>query len=359
MTLLAEALEQSVQTPTEHDWSFRADDREGGFNRYHWGLADQRRFDSCWSARAEQLARSLVVTYTSMWPWAFPRAVTARLPDFAGDIMELCRQRLIGQGHHYADRPDIVCEHALQYGAFDHMRALLGPGGWPGPGEIICAICRGGFLESIVSPWMIRQYGPARYCPACCVRARDGRRYRDKGRVVAGLRELAAAIEGVPEQAIAATICIAGLPSDRRDRAMAGLIVAPNVDSAKAWAGTTWLQVLQTAGLVGDAWRPGRGTYCVAADGHACRSLAERTIDDFLSAHHVAHDPEPRYPGSNMRADWSLPGGRYVEFAGMLSDAEYSAKIQAKRELAVRCGVELVVLVPEDLTDLEDALAFN
>jgi hypothetical protein len=84
--------------------------------------------------------------------------------------------------------------------------------------------------------------------------------------------------------------------------------------------------------------------------------LAERTVDDFLTARGIAHTPEPAYPGSTRRADWSLPDGTYVEFAGLLGDAEYRAKIAEKRAIAAAAGVQLIVLVPEDLPDLARAL---
>lgn len=168
--------------------------------------------------------------------------------------------------------------------------------------------------------------------------------------------ETSGAIEGIPEQSLAVGITLAGMTDERRDRIMTGLIVAPTPLQAKGLLGPTWLAVLQAADLVGDAWRPARGTYCLAADGHLCRSLAERTVDDFLTARSIPHVPEPAYPGSKSRADWSLPDGTFVEYAGLLSDAEYRAKIAAKRTLAAQAGVPLIVLVPEDLTDLARAL---
>lgn len=179
----------------------------------------------------------------------------------------------------------------------------------------------------------------------------------DRDAAVKGLRRLASAIEGIPHQQFAQTVSLAGMTDERRDAVMVGLIVAPAPSCAKQHMGATWLRVLQTAGLVGDAWRPARGTYCVATDGHACRSLAERTVDDFLTSHGIAHDPEPNYPGSTRRADWRLADGTFVEYAGLLSNAEYAKKIADKRSIAESAGVRLLILVPEDLPDLGRTLA--
>ena len=114
--------------------------------------------------------------------------------------------------------------------------------------------------------------------------------------------------------------------------------------------------MLQQAALIGEAWRPARGTYCFAADGHACRSLAERTIDDFLTANGIAHESEPLYPGSKRRADWRLSDGTLVEYAGLLGDADYAVRIAEKRSMAEVAGIRLVILIPEDLPDLDRAL---
>jgi hypothetical protein len=351
--LLARALTAPVEVPVEHDWSFRADDPEGGFNRYGWGSADQILFDASWDEGATALAEGLISAYGAMWPWPMPRSALASQPDFAARIMDLAERRVIGQRHTYKGRPAAVFELALMYGSFDRIRVIRS---WPPAPNLACPICGRPFSAGILSPWMLRQYGPPRFCNYCCVRARNGCTYPTGAEMIASLQALAEGIEGIPEQAISASITLAGMTDERRDQVMTGLIVAPVSTQAKSTLGPSWLAVLQAAGLVGDAWRPARGTYCLAADGHLCRSLAERTVDDFLNARGIAHFPEPAYPGSNSRADWSLPDGTFVEYAGLLSDADYRAKIAAKRTLAAEAGVPLIVLVPEDLTDLGRAL---
>lgn len=354
--LLVAALAEPVSTPVEHDWSFRADDPEGGFNRYGWNGSDQGRFDACRDDAATALADGLVAAYGAMWPWPMPRTALSRHPDFAARVMDLCERRQIGQRHTYAAQADSVFELAMMYGSFDRLRRERGPRAWPPAPQLVCPVCGVTFSAGILSHWMLRQYGPPRFCNRCCVRARDGRVYSKQAETIVALRRLAEAIEGIPEQSIAVTISIAGMSDERRDRIMAALIVAPAPPIAKRQLGSTWLAVLQVAGLVGEAWRPGRGTYCLASDGHLCRSLAERTVDDFLTARGIVHTPEPAYPGSTRRADWGLPDGTYVEFAGLLGDAEYRAKIAEKRAIAAAAGVQLIVLVPEDLPDLARAL---
>lgn len=344
--------------PVEHDWSFRADKPEGGFNRYGWGTADQARFDKCWDDEADELADRLIASYGAMWPWVMDRLALAHHPRFASCVRGLGERREVGRGHTYRDRPDSVFTHAMMYGSFDHVRLARGPNAWPLAPWLDCPLCGNRFWAAILSPWMLRQYGPSRFCNRCCVLARSGRSRGGREAVLVGLQRLASAIDGIPHQQFAQTVSLAGMTDERRDTVMAGLIVAPSPEYAKAQLqAPTWLRVLQASGLVGEAWRPGRGTYCVAADGHCCRSLAERTIDDFLTAHGIAHDLEPTYPGSKRRADWRLPDGTLVEFAGLLGDATYAAKIEEKRAIAEAARVRLLILVPEDLPDLGRALA--
>ncbi len=351
--LLTAALAAPVEIPGEHDWSFRANDPVGGFNRYGWGAEDQALFDACWDDGVSVLTDGLIEAYAALWPWPMIRLAPAREPSFASRVMDLAERRLIGQRHTYKAVPEMVFELAMLYGSFDRLRAVRT---WPAAPELVCPVCGRTFASAILSPWMLRQYGPPRFCNYCSVRARTGQACESVEQAIAGLRALAEAIEGIPEQSIHSTIILGGMSDERRDRAMAGLIVSPSPEQAKALLGPKWLAVLQAAGIVGDAWRATRGTACFASDGHLCRSLAERTVDDFLAARGIAHVPEPAYPGSKRRADWSLPDGTFIEYAGLLSDAGYRAKIEEKRQLAVAAGVPLIVLVPEDLIDLARAL---
>jgi hypothetical protein len=102
----------------------------------------------------------------------------------------------------------------------------------------------------------------------------------------------------------------------------------------------------------------------MAADGHPCRSLGERSVDDWLSARGIEHEPEPAWPvhqvlnpSGALRADWRLVDGTYVEFAGMLTDEGYAAGIADKVRLAEASGLRLVVVTPEDLGRLAQILS--
>jgi hypothetical protein len=355
--LLARALRAPIILPAARDWSFRWDapaDSDGGWNRYHWSASDQASIEALWDSRATAICDALIGAHGAMWPWLSPRAITAGHPTMSQRVSALAEAGQIAQGHTYRDLPDSTYEHALMFGPWDHMRAIRQ---WPGPVDAVCPICGTAFFGGQISPWMVRQYG-TRYCPSCCVRARNGASHESADQVVRGLRCLSEAIEAVPDQQLASRITITAMDQDRRDRVMRALVLAPSAIVARQLLGTVpWLVVLQVAGLVGDAWRPSLGTYCVASDGHLCRSLGERTVDDWLTAHGIAHECEPAYPGTKKRADWRLPDGRYVELAGLMGDKDYRAAMAEKRVIAARAGITLVVLLPENLTDLATALA--
>jgi len=105
-----------------------------------------------------------------------------------------------------------------------------------------------------------------------------------------------------------------------------------------------------------DTWRPSRGTWCDASDGHRCRSLLEKAIDDWFTANSIPHECEPKWPrhaelnpSGAKRADWLLPDGTYVECAGMLESEDYAKKIAVKQQLSRALGLPLIVVGPTDM----------
>ena len=124
-----------------------------------------------------------------------------------------------------------------------------------------------------------------------------------------------------------------------------------------------WWQWLGWAELLEDPLRPSRGILRTAADGHACSSVLERIIDDYLSEHGIEHGREPHYPthpllNANVRsrAGWLLPGNTYVEAAGMMSSPRYRAKMKRKLSIASDQSLRLIFIEPSDLDRLPHLL---
>lgn len=209
------------------------------------------------------------------------------------------------------------------------------------------------------------------YCFDCCVLARRGV-LRDNGSdgpwidaTIWALRRLAQIeFSGPPSKGQLARITVTD-PA-LADEAMLCRFLIPRTHSLTARPGRrqrTWTDWLNVAGLLADASRPARGILSVAADGHLCRSMFERHIDDFLHHHGIAHEVEPHYPRhhllntSGLRADWLLADGTYVEALGMLEQDDYAAKVRRKIELASLSGIRLVTVRPPDLNRLPEVFA--
>jgi hypothetical protein len=91
------------------------------------------------------------------------------------------------------------------------------------------------------------------------------------------------------------------------------------------------------------------GTMILANDGHLCLSMAEKEIDDFLSAAGIEHNKEVKYPDSGYRADWELLGSgtrTFVEYFGLMSKTPYAEKAKLKAGIASTHGIELIAVYP-------------
>ena len=145
-------------------------------------------------------------------------------------------------------------------------------------------------------------------------------------------------------------------------------MLVPRPSSALPVVGATrgtrsWEDWLAVAGLLTGAYRASLGTWSVATDGHVCRSMFERTVDDYLHHHRIEHEPEPHYPWhaelntTGLRADWRMADGTFVEALGMLDDAEYASKAARKVSLAAQTGIQLVTLTPRNVRRLSQVFA--
>ncbi|MEU3455348.1 hypothetical protein ABZ671_17385 [Micromonospora sp. NPDC006766] len=209
------------------------------------------------------------------------------------------------------------------------------------------------------------------YCFDCCILARDGV-LRDNGTdgpwtdaTIWALRRLARIeFSGPPSSGQLSRISLTD--PNLADEAMLCRFLIPRTQSPAARPGRkphTWTDWLKEAGLLVGATRPARGVVTVATDGHLCRSMFERHIDDFLHHNGIDHEVEPHYPRhhllntTGLRADWLLTDGTYVEALGMMEQDTYADKVQRKIELANLTGIRLVTVLPNDLNRLPEVFA--
>lgn len=90
-------------------------------------------------------------------------------------------------------------------------------------------------------------------------------------------------------------------------------------------------------------------------DGHRARSRQEQFIDDWMTAHGILHEREPRLVG--MTPDWRV-GTVYIEYWGLAGNQGYEARRAEKLAVYAKRGLRLVEIFPEDLDDLAPKLAF-
>ena len=230
-----------------------------------------------------------------------------------------------------------------------------------------CAACGKRFLESSISPSVARRVDHRiHFCASCYEKAlfatpERKRRRMSQAEMLKRVGLLAAALEGVPTAALVKGGDLRGLSEEKQSDTIKALLDMPDYQTYVDTFGS-WLKVLILAGILEDGTQPSLlGTRCIAQDGHECYSLAEKTIDDWLSARGIAHQKEPAYPydpqlnPTGMRGDWRA-GVVFIEYAGLMGEPEYAAKMELKRELCDKLGVALIIIEPEGVLSLDDRL---
>lgn len=352
----------------DSDWGFSAAEPGGAFHGgmrhwyFWWTERDLRNFEKIWSVEGDQVVDWLIEMYEAAWPWMTARALRARVPVLVRSVSQLGMEISAEPNRDlpsYASNSTAMTDSILLWGAFQIARQRRG---WPESHSTVCPVCRCQFWTGELSPWTYPQFGPARYCMRCCQAARDGASGQPgRGAAARALCRLAEVIEGVPPQRFAFQAIPVDIDPARRDEIVQALQATPPVETLKAlFEVRDWLGVLQPVGLIDGGWRPSMGTWCRAEDGHRCRSLLEKSIDDWLHRHGIAHQPEPRWPAhptlnpsGRKRADWLLADGTFVECAGIITDREYEHKIEEKRRLADQLGIRLIIVNPSDIARLE------
>jgi hypothetical protein len=344
------------------DWGFRSGEADGPFagswlHQYSWwNDSCQRRFDDLWTDEAEGKADDLADRYLFYWPWLIGKALVTSAPETYERILGFAKDPIRPGPSHIELNPHAIPEAIATIGAFRLMRRKRT---WPEPSAAVCPTCGQDFWSGDVRPWAIQAFGPVRYCMDCCFRIRNGdsRATWFEDDVKAALHELRAAFGAIPTQSFAAGRMPHDGPPEERDQRIRALLAMPPSETIKrVLRQQDWLGTLRAAGLVGETWRPSRGTWCHANDGHRCRSLLEKGIDDWLTANGIPHECEPRWPrhpelnpSGAKRADWLLLDGTYVECAGMLENKDYAEKIAVKQQLARALGLAIIVISPTDM----------
>lgn len=329
-----------------------------------WHPGAQTVFDGNWPSELDVEVDLLIEQFGSSWHTAFQVLAPVRWPWFTERLAELTRDGELELSNMYKGHVDVTVGLALVEGPY---RATLKRRTWPFPNEQICSVCGCMHYADTVRYYLVRDYGGPGVCPTCLTLASSGfenpiiRPVVTLSEALAALCRLSDAAGVIPPASFRSTIKTAGFSPQQRALIIAGLVATPDSGWFRdALEVSTWLQVLQEAGLVGEAWRLPRGTMCIARDGHPCRSLGEKVVCDWLSASGIAHDVEPLWPphrelnpAGKLRADWRI-GEIFVELAGMMSDKEYAQKMDIKRRLAHELSIELIILLPEDLGRLKE-----
>lgn len=362
---------QPMEPPShlQPDGRYRPDDRLWlPLNSYGWTYHDQDRFEALWTTEGDKVADQLADRYGYGWPYLIAQSIAASAPDLYQTLMQYAT------GPDAPDVPskpwpdDVMYEHIAIQGSFHVLRKRRT---WAEPSEITCATCSRKFWSGDLAHWEYKRYGPARFCSECTVSALTGYQgpwISSQDAVIEAVRRLSDALGIIPPENYPFLHFPPDAQDEDRDKWMGALILTPSVQHIKETLGCKdWFAVLQRTQLVGQTWRPAGsryGTYCRGEDGHLCRSLLEKAVDDWLADHGVDHEREPPWPYHAMlnangkkRADWLLPDGSYVECLGLAENSWYDLKTEQKRKLAREVGIKLYLIYPDDILRLERVFA--
>lgn len=109
----------------------------------------------------------------------------------------------------------------------------------------------------------------------------------------------------------------------------------------------TWNKAIKAAGL-----KPHQVLFAkkyIANDGHKCDSLAEKIIDDWLTARKIIHQKNIFYPNSKFTVDFKVKE-IFIEFFGLHGKLKaYDKNMQKKLNIIQNNNIKLISIYPEDL----------
>jgi hypothetical protein len=283
-----------------------------------------------WTPEHDDIIKRLITE----WQWYWYHYITVEVVKFTDPVIiekwkkeDKACSRGIGSGAWYNVLEFFAFARSDQLGYSQSIRKAE----WK-----ICPLCNNKFLENSLPEPLARRFGASGldFCAPCLtprILQSTGNETLTKEEIKQYLQKLSKLLNAVPHQGFSeGDEDLLYLNYDERLAILQLLSNKPQTNLVKKYF-NSWLQALIESGVLEDGTRKtSRGTMCLAKDGHTCRSLAEKTIDDFLSDHKILHSREPFYPGFNYRADFEIKG-TYIEYFGLAGNNEYDNKIEAKK----------------------------
>jgi hypothetical protein len=218
-----------------------------------------------------------------------------------------------------------------------------------------CWVCARKYDPKLIGPALRKRLDvqAKKICDYCLAEAflHRGDQQASPDKVLHFFRSIASAIQRIPSTNILTDSDeVVSLPPSQLVDAIKALQDKPSRERVNEVFGS-WLQALVEADLLdGPARRTSRGIQCIAVDGHLCKSLGEKTVDDFLHEHGIPHEREVPYAGGRFRCDF-VANGVLIEYFGLIGDPAYDERHQAKLQFCLNGGFQIVCLYPEDLVD--------
>jgi hypothetical protein len=299
-----------------------------------------------WTDRQDEAIRQAIERWAWLWPWEVVEDLVLKTEPTA-------------LTHWRAEDPkcrQFAWYNVLMYFAIARARTVDLEEGIRKPAGRTCLLCASQFREDTISPTFYKRIeGPDRldFCPKCMANSLYPDSERSSRLSVSDIEAYAVRLAAVtgsvpPQNYFDLEGSLTGWADQTRIELLQLALDRPLPPRIKETHGS-WLAVLIASGVLPDGTqRMPRGVRCIAADGHVCLSLAEKTIDDWLTSNGVAHEKEPGYPESRLRADFKV-GEVLIEYFGLAGNAAYDAKIVQKRAIAERFGIRLIELFPRDM----------
>ena len=290
----------------------------------------------------------LLVAQISHWQWVWYWGIT-------NEIVKLTASETIEKW----EKTDPLCSkyawyNILMYFAAARAEQLGLTKSIRHPQKKTCPLCNNNFIEDSLPMPLIERLGIDRldFCAPCLrdtILQGTGNDSVSEKDILKYLQDLASILGRVPSQNFGEGMTdLLDMSNDERLALLKLLKNKPTIGRVKSAFGS-WLNALIQAGILEDGTRKtSRGIQSFAKDGHICLSLGEKTVDDYLHAHGIHHEKEPRYPEGNYRGDFKV-GAAFIEYFGLTGNPEYDAKTQDKIRLCKKHNITLVEIYPQDL----------